>query len=205
MSAPKRPAGQKKTSTRAEAVNKLTAAGSLPLYLTAHAFAAGHIGDELDPQLLHAAMQQHACEAATGDLSTLERMLAAQALTLNQMFCELARRAALNMGEHLDATEAYLRLALKAQHQSRATVETLAEIKNPRAAVAFVRQANISNGPQQVNNSVPAPAQEIAQPKNELLKDARHEIEGLDFGTQTAPARGNPAMEAVGAFQRAEN
>jgi hypothetical protein len=43
--------------------------------------------------------------------------------------------------------EAYLRLGLKAQSQSRATLETLSRIKNPQP-VAFVRQANIAHGPQ---------------------------------------------------------
>ena len=91
------------------------------------------------------------CESVNrNDLSQAEQVLQAQALTLNVMFGELARRAALNMGEHLGAFEAYMRLALKAQGQSRATFETLAAIKNP--PVVFARQANISNGPQQVNN-----------------------------------------------------
>ena len=89
-----------------------------------------------------------------GDLSSAEAMLAAQAAALNAMFCELARRAATNMGEHLGATESYMRLALKAQGQCRATLETLAAIKNP--PVVFARQANIRHGPQQVNNG-PAP------------------------------------------------
>lgn len=86
-----------------------------------------------------------------GDLAAAERMLSAQAVALNAVFAEMARRAALNMGEHLGATESYMRLALKAQSQSRATVETLAAIKNP--PVVFARQANINNGgQQQVNN-----------------------------------------------------
>jgi len=60
----------------------------------------------------------------------------------------------LNMSEYINAAEIYLRLALKAQAQCRTTVETLVEMKNPRP-VAFVSQANISNGPQQVNNGTP--------------------------------------------------
>src|SRR3546814_13505993 len=43
-----------------------------------------------------------------------------------------------------------MRLALKAQSQARTTIETLAEVKNPKA-VAFVKQANIANN-QQVNH-----------------------------------------------------
>ena len=73
------------------------------------------------------------------------------------------------------AAEMYMRLALKSQSQCRATVETLAEIKNP-SHVAFVRQANIANGPQQVNNGIAADApravENVIQP-SKLLEGER--------------------------------
>ena len=91
-----------------------------------------------------------------GDLSAAVTMLSSQAVALNAMFGELARRSALNMGEYIDASERYMRLALKAQGQCRATLETLAAIKNP--PVVFARQANINNGgQQQVNNEAAQP------------------------------------------------
>jgi hypothetical protein len=124
------------------------------------------------------------------------------------MFVELARRAGLNMGEHLNAAEIYLRAALKAQAQSRATIEALAEIKSPRA-VAFVKQANIAAGPQQVNNGAPAShahAGEIPKSANELLEDATHEQQQrMVPGAQAAPARGDTTLEAVGAIHRAKD
>jgi hypothetical protein len=89
-----------------------------------------------------------------GDLRSAETMLVGQAGALNAIFAELARRAALNMGEYPDAFERYMRLALKAQGQARATLETLAAIKNPPV---FARQANINNGGQQQVNNGPAP------------------------------------------------
>jgi hypothetical protein len=55
-------------------------------------------------------------------------------------------------GEYIDAADRYMRLALKAQGQCRATLETLAAIKNPPVVIA--RQANVSHGPQQINNTV---------------------------------------------------
>lgn len=55
-------------------------------------------------------------------------------------------------------------MALKAQAQCRATLETLAEIKNPQPT-AFLRQANIAYGPQQVNNGVRAGAGEAGTPR----------------------------------------
>lgn len=95
--------------------------------------------------------------ANDGDLSGAESMLMAQAVALNAMFGELARRAALNMGEYINAADRYMRLALKAQGQCRATLETLAAIKNPPVVIA--KQANINNGgQQQVNNGGPTDA-----------------------------------------------
>lgn len=84
-----------------------------------------------------------------GDIKPIEAMLFGQAMTLQTIFTSLARRAVAQ--EHLKQFQTHLSLALKAQAQCRATLEALAEIKNPRP-VAFVKQANISNGPQQVNN-----------------------------------------------------
>ena len=83
-------------------------------------------------------------------------MLFGQAMTLETIFTSLARRA--NSLEYLNHFQTYLGMALKAQAQCRATLEALAEIKNPRP-VAFVKQANITNGPQQVNNGM-QPAQQ---------------------------------------------
>jgi hypothetical protein len=136
-----------------------------------------------------------------GDLAAGERMLSAQAAALNAIFGELARRAALNMGEHLDATDRYMRLALKAQSQSRATIETLAAIKNP--PVVFARQANIAHGPQQVNNH-PAPrAPESQNPQTGLL-EAQHG-ERMDFGAQGTAGRANQDLAAVEAIHRTQD
>ena len=121
-----------------------------------------------------------------GNLGRTEAMLVAQAHTLEAIFHELAKRAALNMGEYVNAAEIYMRLALKAQSQCRATIETLALMKNPQP-VTFVRQANVAHGPQQVNN-VPQPSQDQASharesenPPNKLLEQRYGER--LDSGT----------------------
>ncbi|WP_157270920.1 hypothetical protein [Azohydromonas aeria] len=129
-----------------------------------------------------------------GDLKPVEDMLMSQAATLNALFCEMARRAGLNMGEYLDATETYMRMALKAQAQCRATLETLAEVKNPRA-VAFVRQTNVAHGPQQVNNGA-SPAPSPARTK---------EPAGVTNGLLPAPAPGGgPVVDMAGAASRGE-
>ena len=114
-------------------------------------------------------------------------------------------------GGYMDAGERYLRLALKAQSQCRTTVESLAEIKNPRP-VAFVRQANISNGPQQVNNGggpnfetntrTPVRPGEFENPQSKLLE--RQSNEWMDTRATAATSRANPALETVGAIHRAD-
>ena len=154
-----------------------------------------------------ASLREHGEAVNRGDLQAAERMLNAQAVALNVIFCELARRAALNMGTHLPATETYLRLALKAQSQSRATVETLAAIKNP--PVVFARQMNVAHGPQQVNNgtapnSTPAsahPGETVSKP-NELLEEMTDGSTQLDTRAAPATGRSNPALEPVGTLDR---
>lgn len=148
-----------------------------------------------------------------GDLSAAVTMLSSQAAALNAMFGELARRSALNMGEYLDASERYMRLALKAQAQCRATLETLAAIKNP--PVVFARQANINNGgQQQVNNAASenraatdagAATTHASEPvfrPNELLEDMTHGRTHLDPRATTSASRSHPALEAVGEVNR---
>lgn len=91
-----------------------------------------------------------------GDKRQLESLLLSQATTLNAIFAELARRAALNMSSNIPATEAYMRMALRAQNQSRATLETLSAVKAPSLVIA--KQANVTTGPQQVNNVLVTPS-----------------------------------------------
>jgi hypothetical protein len=60
----------------------------------------------------------------------------------------MARRMALNMGEYLGATETYARIAMKAQAQSRATLEALAKLHQPREQT--VRHVHVNEGGQAV-------------------------------------------------------
>jgi hypothetical protein len=108
-----------------------------------------------------------------GDIKDLEATLTAQASSLNAVYSELARRA-IN-SDTMSKLEIYMRLSLKAQAQCARTIEVIATMKNP--PIVFAKQANISNGHQQVNNgnlasNTPAPAhagKEINR-TNELLK-----------------------------------
>jgi hypothetical protein len=136
-----------------------------------------------------------------GDLRRAESMLVAQAHTLDEIFNNLARRAHRNMGEHLNAAETYLRLALKAQSQCRATLETLAQIKNP--PIVYARQANIANGPQQVNNGIPSQARENKSQQNELL-EVKHG-ERLDSTTASTASRINSELATMGKIDRPQD
>jgi hypothetical protein len=127
-------------------------------------------------------------------------------MTLDSIFNEMARRAALNMGEHLAATETYLKMALKAQSQCRSTLETLAEVKAPRVAT-FIKQANIANQ-QQVNNGSAGTGGNESHPRgeniiqsNELLE--AHHGERLDTRAQGKASGNDPHLEAVGAVHGA--
>lgn len=76
-------------------------------------------------------------------------MLTIQAHTPDAIFNNLAKRA-INV-DYMDNLDRYLKPALRAQSQCRATWEALATIKNP-LIMGYVGQANIPHGPQQVNN-----------------------------------------------------
>lgn len=83
-----------------------------------------------------------------GDLKLASDMLVAQAHSLDAIFAEFARRAALNMGDYLGATETYGRIALKAQANCRATLEALMKLHQPREQT--VKHVHVNEGGQAV-------------------------------------------------------
>jgi hypothetical protein len=64
------------------------------------------------------------------------------------MFTELAPRAAVNMGQYLDASERYMRLALKAQGNCRSTLEALGKLHQPREQT--VKHVHVNEGAQAI-------------------------------------------------------
>lgn len=94
------------------------------------------------------AMQAKAKAAMGGDLTLATELLTAQALSLDALFGELARRATMNMGDYPLAAERYARLAFKAQSNSRAALEVLAKLHQPREQV--VRHVHVNEGGQAV-------------------------------------------------------
>lgn len=142
-----------------------------------------------------------------GDMSEPEAMLFSQAQALNSIFTDLAWRANDVMKVDVKTSETLLRLALKAQSQSRCSLEALAEIKNPRA-VAFVKQANIAHGPQQVNNGSAAQTS-IARAENPSRAPSKqleqHHGERLDVREAGTASGTYSHLETVGAIDRAED
>lgn len=170
---------------------------------TVEAFSK-QFGDIELPELVRG-LHEQIKKASNGDLSTYEGVLAAQANALDAIFNNLARRAMAS--DYLDQFGGYLKLALRAQAQSRATIGALAALKNP-PIVGYVKQANISHGPQQVNNfstppSKPPSGKEKVELKNELLE--KTDGERLDTGAAGTAGCNDPEMATVGKIYRAED
>ena len=94
-----------------------------------------------------------------------------------------------------------MRLAFKAQNQCRATLETLAEIKNPKPT-AFIKQQNIGVNQQVNNDAAPLAHGKIKNQPNELLTEGLHHGTTLDSGRAGAAIGANQELEAVGAVNR---
>lgn len=150
--------------------------------------------------------KETAATAASGDLDAAKEMLMAQAATLDAIFNDMTVRAA-GLIRKTDSggwaftastMDSLMRIAFKAQGQCRATLQTLGELVNPRS-VAFVKQINNANGPQQVNNGR-APEEKSERGENKLLEGSPSER--LDFGEEAEAGREDQVLEAVGQVHR---
>ena len=159
-------------------------------------------GDDLEVPDLVAEMRKAGNEVVEGNMGRVERMLANQAMTLDAIFNNMAQRS--HKQDSFKGIEVLMRLALKAQAQARSTAEALALLKNP---MPYIKQANMTTGPQQVNNTyaggtlersarAQAGAGNSRSEPNKLL-EADHG-QRLDIGAQAAAGRANQELEAVG-------
>jgi len=163
-------------------------------------------GDDADMGLeILLEIQEKQARLAAGNLSDAENMLMAQAVALQGIFVSLATVAkdVLKEKNGIQSLQTILGLALRAQSGSRATLQALGDLKFPRQAT-FIRQANVSNGNQQVNNGIthsrteeiePTSANELSGSPHELLQNTRP--------SSTAIA-GNPQLATVGKVHRAK-
>lgn len=137
------PSHHHETSSQEMARNVMT-----PEYLSAAVLSVIQGADNFKFVEMATELSRQTTAVNKGDMARVEDMLLAQAHTLDGLFASLTTKAF--KAQHLDVLEQYLRLALKAQNQARATLQTLAELKSPKQ-LAFVQQANIGNQIQ-VNN-----------------------------------------------------
>ena len=195
--------------TRGDTDSQVMAALSTRSALSAttyKAYAGG--GDKLEVTDLMGELRKAAEEVAGGNLGRVESMLAHQALTLDAIFNSLAQRS--RKQDTFKGIEVLLRLALKAQAQSRSTVEAIALLKNP---MPYIKQANMTTGPQQVNNTYAGTSAHSgiqssagnSQSEQSKLLEATDHGQRLDTGAQAQAGRGHQALEAVGAVHRANH
>jgi len=159
------------------------------------------IGEQIDIPALVDTLRDQIAAVQAGGLGQAEAMLISQATALQSLFTRLAERA---MGcDTIPAFEMNMRMALRAQSQCRATLETLAAVKNP--PVFYARQANVTTGPQQVNNGV------AAAPRTRNMETEQHRLlEGIDGQRLDTRATGTSGavdshLAAVGAVHRPED
>ena len=154
-------------------------------------------GDQTDMVSLTVALREQQALVSKGDLGRAEAMLICQAHTLDALFGNELMTAMRQ--EALPQFEAHAKLAMRAQSQCRATLETLATIKNPPIPT-FIRQANVAHGPQQVNNGTapagePSRTRESETRQTELLEHDHGER--LDTRAAGATSGANPAMATL--------
>ena len=133
-------------------------------------------------------------------------------MTLNAIFNNMEQRS--HKQDRFKGIEVLMRLALKAQAQARSTAEALALLKNP---MPYIKQANMTTGPQQVNNTYAGtPSHSGIQTGGTLEHSARARAgagnsqsepnklleadhgQRLDIGAQAAAGRANQKLETVG-------
>lgn len=142
---------QRRDETGAQAMARKLLQPAFKNAVAASTFMGKMLGAGDDMPGLHdyaTAVHLTAKGAAEGDLAIASQILASHALSLDAMFAEFARRSAMNMGEYINASERYGRLALKAQSNCRATLEALAKLHQPREQT--VRHVHVNEGGQAV-------------------------------------------------------
>jgi hypothetical protein len=166
-------------------------------------FGKGSFGD-LDLTSLVGVLAENSTQIKANDMTNVEATLNSQAMALNIIFGELTRRTASRLsGEtiNVEAVNLFFKMAMKAQNQCRMTLETLANIKNP--PVVYAKQANIANGPQQVNNGNTSHAhatENRTQPSKLLEQDNEQR---MDAGTKGQTSESNSEMATVASVNRA--
>lgn len=160
------------------------------------------VSTQMDVEFARDVIGQGIEEIKKGDLSNLEAMLYSQAVALNMMFTSLSRRASIQ--HDFDIKASITSLALKSQNQSRNTIQTLINLKQPSQTSFIKQQTNVANGHQQINNGVgqSSPEKLLNEPI-ELLEEQHGKR--LDRGTKAKTKRVNSNLEALGEINRGKD
>lgn len=159
-------------------------------------------GSDLDISRMGDAIIDGMKAIKAGDLSLIEQMLYGQALALQAVFTNSARKA--KVETNLKLYQTHMGWALKAQAQSRATLQALVELKQPKSAV-FVKQQNV--GAQQqivggdIHNGESSRAEKPAA-SNKLNALEYQHGEYLDTGKASAPSATHTHLATVGTVHR---
>ena len=138
------------------------------------------LDEHLDIPQLMAVLKAESERLSEGKSEDIGPILANQALALQSLFSRLTESALSQ--SHMSNIEAFMRLALRAQSQCRATLETLSSLN--KAPTVFAQQANVATN-QQINYS----QNQLSGDEDELRQDTRAS------GAEKAV---NPEMEALG-------
>lgn len=160
------------------------------------------ISTQMDFEFAREAIGRGIEEIKKGDLSNLEAMLYSQAVALNMMFSDLSRRA--NIQTNFDIKASITSLALKSQNQSRNTIQTLINLKQPNQTAFIKQQTNVAGGHQQINNGVSQSSPEKLLNEPIELLEVNHG-KRLDRGAKAKAKGVNSELEALGAIDRSKD
>ena len=200
----KLPKGKTEQQGTADLIVEGVALNALAVKTWAAPLIKGSNETDIDVTSLVLALDDTVGRVHGGSLADAEGLLASQAVVLNAIFVHLAQLG--KQATLLDHYEKHMRLAFKAQAQCRSTCETLAALKNPPV---FARQANISSGPQQVNNgpvlnAAPTRAA-IQESEPNKLSEAVVDGERVDGRTEGTTGKGNSGLATVGTLDGTED
>jgi hypothetical protein len=151
----------------------------------------------IDPNELAAAIKKL---AEGTDTNEIQVMLATQAITLQAIF----NSQLMGMGNcsTQDGVNAFADRAMRAQEQCRKTLQTLAEVKNPRRPSQFIK-TYVSKQLNQLRLEQKNSETFQPNPANELLKESLNEA--VDTRAAGVAGKTHPVLETVGEINRPEN
>lgn len=155
---------------------------------------------DIDVPTLLATLRDQAAAVQHGDLAYAEAMLINQSSALQALFVRLSEKAMEQT--QMPNVEGFMRLALRAQSQCRATLEALSAIKSP--PIVYAEQANVTTGPQQINNCITPPAgAQVIESEQSQLSGGSHELLS-DTRASGNAGQVNSSMETLGEIDGAE-